>query len=693
MEPMKLRLVARPPGASRSVGTWVMTGLLVVALGLLLISGYFARGTYDLRIVETVADAGVAQIFYDTGHGFRERQSIKLHVRRGANTLDFTIPADGITSLRFDPINNDGRVIVASVSVADAGSARRPLDLNKIQPLAHASVSLTDGTLAATSVHGSGDPQLRLPVALGPSAPYELTGVWSWLQGGAMLLLLGLGCVVAAKTSSTRTIVGTGMAVVAGLVLMLAVLAPVTHSVNPDEFSHKQAYSYYLHHWLPPGVDAPSVVPSLSAWGYSYLMEWDIVYWVAARVTGPFVAMTGNPLYAARGFNVALWLGLLLLVVVARRGIWPWVVGVLVLTPQAWYVFGYFNGDAFPLAVSLICAGLICRRDGPVGQFLSGERPGAGVLLFCIAFGVLLVSKRNFIPVLPGLVLWLTALHLRARTWKLVALLCGLAVLGASVQLSTVPDVASWYGQYVGVGVGLILVLTASAGITRSAWMDAKLRKTFVRLACLVGVAVLFAAPRIGWDFVVNGGPAAKAHKQQIIAEHYAAPGFRPSDVAAGTARPTIALATSGVPLQSILAGRYNWETISARSAFGVYGYMNINAPRWTYFALGLILLGVVTLGFRSVIRAEPEIGYGLCAVVIGCAVLICLASLLHSWVIAFQAQGRYLLPILPLLALAMAYAPARLPRTVVKALLLAALLVGIYSMGFSALPALTAPA
>ncbi len=374
------------------------------------------------------------------------------------------------------------------------------------------------------------------------------------------------------------------------------------------------------------------------------------------------------------------------------RGIWPWVLAILLLTPQAWYVFGYFNGDAFPLTVSLLCAGMICRPNGAIGRFLQGDKPGLPVLLFCVLFGILMVSKRNFIPMLPGLVLWLTALHLRARTWKLVALLCGLAMLGASVQLSAVPAVTSWYGQYLGVLFGLLLILTGAVGIAGSVWRDAKLRKVLVRLVCLVGVAVLVAAPRIGWDFVINGGPASKAHKEQVVAQNHAGKGFRPSDVEANTGRTSVAMASRGVPLRGILAGRYNWEKSSARSALGVYGYMNIVAPKWTYLALGSIFLMVLVLSLRATIREAPESKYGLWAVVLGCAALVCLASLLHSWVTAFQAQGRYLLPILPMLALLLAYAPDRLPTRTISALLLAALLVGIYSMAFVALPALSAP-
>src|SRR5206468_1934243 len=129
-----------------------------------------------------------------------------------------------------------------------------------------------------------------------------------------------------------------------GLVLALAMLAATAPSMNPDEFSHADAARYYMDRWLPPAVGDPASITSYSSYGASYLNELDVVYLVVAKFAA-CIAFTGlDDVVRLRLFNVAL---LALCGVVAMRSRVARIVMLpLLCSPQVWYVFGYFNGDA-----------------------------------------------------------------------------------------------------------------------------------------------------------------------------------------------------------------------------------------------------------------------------------------------------------------------------------------------------------
>ncbi|MGA7297415.1 MAG: hypothetical protein WBW92_07895, partial [Rhodanobacteraceae bacterium] len=390
-------------------------------------------------------------------------------------------------------------------------------------------------------------------------------------------------------------------------------------------------------------------------------------------------------LYAARAFNVALW-SVLLLLVMLGRGAWPWAVSILLLTPQAWYVFAYFNGDAFPLFLSIACASLIASKNDAVGKYVQGGRINTASLVFILAFGLLLVSKRNFLPLLPAFALWLAVLHLRTRAWSLVFVIMGIGLVGASVQLGSAPSVARFAGQTIAATTGCLMALVGGASILWASWKSSAGRKVLGRVALLVFGALLVAAPRIGWDLAVNGAPLHKHQRMMAMADAHAGPGHRPSEKKLGIG---LTLAEQRLPLYEVFAGKRHWLRTSAMSAFGVYGYMNAPAPAWTVVGLILVTLLICGIALRSVVRTSPDVGVSLCLLVLGASLLVAMASLLHSWVGDYQPQGRYLLPILPLIALALAHSRSCLPRSAVRALLLVATLLGIFSFAFTALPAL----
>jgi hypothetical protein len=89
----------------------------------------------ELKLEFDVDSSGpsVAQLFWDSGHGFNETESFRQNhePHRGEQTLRFPLPGKPVQSLRFDPRDNAGGVEIRGIRVVDAGQRTRavlPLD-------------------------------------------------------------------------------------------------------------------------------------------------------------------------------------------------------------------------------------------------------------------------------------------------------------------------------------------------------------------------------------------------------------------------------------------------------------------------------------------------------------------------------------------------------------------------------------
>lgn len=71
----------------------------------------------------TFQATAVAQLFFDTGTGFNEKQSITLHYKTGIEeTLHFTLPSElkTINQLRIDPSNKLGKIHIYSIGLTNS---------------------------------------------------------------------------------------------------------------------------------------------------------------------------------------------------------------------------------------------------------------------------------------------------------------------------------------------------------------------------------------------------------------------------------------------------------------------------------------------------------------------------------------------------------------------------------------------
>jgi len=689
-----MSLIYRAPRQSvANSRSWTL-GVIWAALALgfwLLLRGVGPQ--IELSVDVQSAQPDVVQVFYDRSHqGFSESESVSKPLHVGVNHIEFTLPPGPIFQLRLDPINSARSASISRIALRQGhDSPWQGLSIDSWLPGPATAIDRHDGALALVA-GATADPQL-LFIPVEPLIASQSNASWfERILLAALYALVGLLLLrlwLARSEQITRFFIPMGMAAAGGLILALAMTSTTSRSVHPDEFSHLGVYQYYAAHWLPPAVDDPVTAASSSIWGYSYLFELDIVYEFVARLTAPLMAAIHDELRCARLFQCALWA--ILCGVAASRRRWASTLSVTLLSPQIWYIYSYLNADAFALFLALLAAVLIADDESGVHRFLrTGEKSSPALWCTAACLGLLLVSKRNYLPVVPAFLLWLAIVHLELSTRVVAAILGGLLVLGIAVFAGDIPNMMPWRIPLMLFGVLLVVGTTLS-----SCWRDYKdsqKRSVLRRLAAFVLICAAIAAPRVVWDVHVNGWPQEKAARIHATVEARAGHDFKPSVTAQGKGEPSIGLAARGVRLQNVIFAPYGWAYSSLISAFGVYGYMNIVAQPWFYacisFAAALIL-ALVVLAMR---RADPSRWVALATCVGGGTMLVLTSSLLWSWVNAMQAQGRYLFPIVPMMALLFGYSAPYLPKRIFALLIGAAFCMSAGSFALLALPAFAAP-
>ena len=462
--------------------------------------------------------------------------------------------------------------------------------------------------------------------------------------------------------------------------ILAAVMAGVSAlDAHPDEAAHIAAGQYYETHWLPPEATETALLPSLSTYGYTYLSSIDASYFLAGRLARLVSAVVPDARLAFRAFNLLLLL-ILVAVYAARRDPYSPIV-LLLVTPQVWYVFSYFNNDALPLFLSLLLADAMFGARGRVGRALAGPWRAASLLplLGCGAgIGLLVLTKSNYLPFLAFLafVAFRTAFGLPAAA---IAVACAVPYLAHARGFGSVPQSIAQASLTLGCVVTL-------AAVAIRLWRSPATRTRVARGAWIALAAVAVAAPPLGYDRIVNGETSDKAAAMSAIAEKHAAPAYRPSNAAGNESFFGLRLRDKGVALHELLVDPWEWPVKSWKSFTGYYGYMKIRGPAAYYigmFALYVALFGATA---RVVLRRGEPGEWQLFAASTLFSGGILVLSLYHSWINDFQAQGRYLFPVLALFAIPFTRASRLFSTRTVPALLGATFALSATSFVFIAL-------
>ena len=96
----------------------------------------------------------------------------------------------------------------------------------------------------------------------------------------------------------------------------------------------------------------------------------------------------------------------------------------LVLSPQIWYIFSYFNGDGFAFFIALLLALQLIYPDSLTCRYLNSKTlwdKWSGGVLFGILIGTLLLSKMNYylyVAFILSMIAWDFISERRGAQWE-----------------------------------------------------------------------------------------------------------------------------------------------------------------------------------------------------------------------------------------------------------------------------------
>jgi hypothetical protein len=316
--------------------------------------------------------------------------------------------------------------------------------------------------------------------------------------------------------------------------LMLLIVIVSQFNAHPDEDVHLEAAKFYISHWLPPVVGDASTEHAYSNYGASYLDWPDTVYLFA----GKFIALlrfTGWPPYLlVRLFNFSLFVLLFLVLLRASAEFRVPLYAILLLSPQIWYVYSYFNSDAFSFLVG------ICLMI-ELFKFIGNPEKDYPAVKVGVLLGILMVAKRNYYVLFP--------------------------FVGA---------VALWHS-----------IFFCKTGQRRS------LAKKWLRV---ILISAIIGLPKIVYQEWVNG--FALDHARVVQMERTAARGFKPSQAGEPYAPWFVRMRARGHTAQELLLSyQWPWTTFrSTVGLYGWMDHFGPNWYYWTMLLLYLLLFGRLCL-------------------------------------------------------------------------------------------------
>jgi len=414
-----------------------------------------------------------------------------------------------------------------------------------------------------------------------------------------------VGCLLGALFFSFFVLYGTaflkgiritrGSCLISASFVVVALLA-VTMALNagfnasPDERDHFMAADYYKTHTQTPARNIESGIYTYNdLWNYSrvYLKGFD--YIAAGKFSNLFDGRFES-YQSVRFWGIVMLLFFALLALIFPRQ--SLILLPLLLTPQLWYLFSSVNDSSMPLFLSLIL--LIVTESGK-RLLLNGKNEVQKYLLIIflgLLLGVLFLSKENYY----------------------------LFVLFYLLYLFLLP---------VNFSGGIVV---AVSGYFQSLMKHLKMPLLIVVIAIAVVVVKNLSIERQATPL----SPEAATYFTQIKGnfDQHIASGI------SGEAR-----------FGSYFKMLPSWLSISCRSFISAYGYMQYWGSNFFYYlndALYFILISG-SLFFVVKNRNREKILW-CCVCFLFLLGMVFASSYIYSYRYDFQAQGRYLFPIMPIL-------------------------------------------
>ena len=413
------------------------------------------------------------------------------------------------------------------------------------------------------------------------------------------------------------------------VLLLVTVMAVISQkNTHPDEYVHVKASQYYQDNWIPPLIADPDIRDTYSRYGFSRLNSPEIAYFCMGKFQNILSILHIDNYWTLRFFNVCLF-GIILFYTITNPGARP-VAAILLISPQIWYVFSYCNSDAFAMFISFFVSCQLVIKDSLFNVFLHKKYDSKFIpeaLILGVLLGCLLLLKKNYYPFI------------------------------------------AFAGIYVALGIYM----------TKSKGTQILLLK---RLVILLVIGLTIFGLRRGLDYYVNGID----RQEKIVKMSYetADPMFS-SKTELTKQHMNLHMKEKGIPLERLVT-KYKWLEKTFRTTFGVYGHFTVQASYTYYNDVRWVGVGFLVFFFGSIFFFGGLYRSFLAATGLMFSIgLICL-SLYSSWNNDFQPQGRYLLPIVPILGVVYSQSLEYINKKIFTLFLLAMFFISMYSFVFVAL-------
>lgn len=420
-------------------------------------------------------------------------------------------------------------------------------------------------------------------------------------------------------------------AVMAGALLVVVVIGLFSDlGLHPDEWDVKRCLDYGMTHFFPPDMRAAEVAGTYSGYGYTKLDNYTWYFFLAGKVALLFQKMFYSIQYY-RVPNILLFAALALFFVrnVKKK---PWLMIASGICVQAWYIFSYTTADALDFFLSLIAIYELAQKDSLLYRSVYAEkitrRNLPGFLLLGLLFGMIALGKPNYLAVL--------ALLFFVLLYKLLS--------------------------------------EKDRGIRKSLWRNYWL---------IVGIFLIVFAARASFDLVHYGFDKASVEEEMSLL--YSDPDKNPATPIEEQS-PSYHMMSKGATLADFFAENPEWFSMSYKSFCGISALSDTNV--WYYRIMG-ILYAAIFLGIGVATFRQKDNLWGRVEFVTGFLLMIggLIASVVNSYVIDSQAQGRYLLPMVLIAGYLASRTPQLFEKRYYRALLIAAGVLSVAYFGLVGVP------
>ena len=399
-------------------------------------------------------------------------------------------------------------------------------------------------------------------------------------------------------------LLGIGLAGVAVIGLLSAL------GLHPDEWDVKSCLDYGMTHLFPPDMRDPEVAVTYSGYGYTKLDNATWYFLLAGKVAWIFEKLFYDFAYY-RVPNILLFVFLIGITLKNLRQK-NWLLLAMGISAQLWYIFAYTTADAWDYFCAFLVLLQITDPDSLLFRTLDMEKTG--------------VQKKRFL-------------------WNCLVLgtLFGFVFLGKPYYWSVL-------------GLAFLVLLERLVELRKD---RDRCKELFGRYLTILAVFALCVGFRYSFDLIHYGFDKAAVEQEMDIlyADYDKNPTTPAEDFCV-----TYHMKDQGYDVLEVFRQNPDWFATSYKSfcgfiedtATGVWYYLSMGI---LYAFLYLCLLKEIFTGKVSVWdQFYVLVGSGLMAAALA-------ASVLNSWIIDSQPQGRYLLPAL----LAAAFMASRLPKATEK--------------------------